>query len=202
MHGCSPAASRSPRHTGRRRCSSVRRRRAGEQRRVRGLHADEVPRGLCGAFSRESRHHAVFVHQHAAVTIRRWVRDDGQRCRRAGAAVLVEQRRDVDVAKRVAVDDDELLGVEQRQRMARSAGRAQHRRLFPRILHPSAELTAVAHDSGDGLRQMMQIDDDVGQSLMGEPLEDEFDQRAGAKRHGRFRHDPRQRIEPDAAASG
>ena len=94
------------------------------------------------------------------------------------------------VGQRVAVDDEKRVGpveVDERQRHARTAGAAEHARLFPRVARADAEIRAVADDRGDRLRPMMEIEHDVADAVRGQPREDAAHERLAGDGNGRLR---------------
>ncbi len=73
----------------------------------------------------------------------------------------VDHRLEIDVAQRVAVDDDERrVAVEQRQGVAGAPGGSQQARL-PGIPHVEPEVRAVADQARDRLGPVVQIEHDV-----------------------------------------
>ena len=64
--------------------------------------------------------------------------DDRHRDERVGVECCARQRAKIDVGERVAVDDQEAIGGEQRHGARRAAGRSQHVGL-PRVAHVEAE---------------------------------------------------------------
>ena len=66
--------------------------------------------------------------------------------------------------ERVAVDDQKRVGVEERQRVSRAAGRSENR-LLPRVAHADAQVRAVADDGGNRLGPVVQVEHDVGHAL-------------------------------------
>ena len=98
---------------------------------------------FAGPGSREARDAAVVVDRHAAVVQRVRVRDDGHRDRAPARAWRARKRREVEIGERVAVDEEEPLRVEQRQRAGRTARAPEDARL-PRVAHAHAERAAVA----------------------------------------------------------
>ena len=85
------------------------------------------------------------------------------------APVRVSERGEVEIGQRVAVDQQERLGADDLQRLSRSAGGAEQDRLFPRVAHADGQVAAISHHGSDCLRQMMQVQHDVGDSAGGEP---------------------------------
>ena len=95
---------------------------------------------------------------------------------------------DVHVGQRIAVDDEKGGGVEKRKRMSRAAGGAQDRHL-PRITYAQAVSGAVADDARDRLRQMMKVQNRVGNAGAGQPPEDPLDEWLAGHGHGSLRAD-------------
>ena len=77
------------------------------------------------AARREARHPAAGVCQHTAVLVRLTVGHERHRDQRAGPLVRGCQRAEVDVGQRVAVDDEEGAGADDRQRVPRPARRCR-----------------------------------------------------------------------------
>ena len=88
---------------------------------------------------------------------------------------------DVDVGQRVAVGDEERRRAEQRQRLSRAAGGAQDRHL-PRVPDAHVEVRSVADDTGEGVRQVMQVEHRVGDAGRAQLPQDPRDERLS--RHG------------------
>ena len=107
---------------------------------------------------------------------------------------------EVDVAERVAGDDEERL-VELVGGEADRAGRAE-RRLLDRVRDVDAERVAVAEVAADRLRQERDRDDDVVEAVRAQQLEDVLHARLADDRHHRLRLVRRQRPQPRALAAG
>ena len=126
------------------------------------------------------------------------VLDRLQADRDRGLALLVEgdELAEVDVAERVARDDEEgvveLVGG-QRHR----AGGAE-RRLLDRVLDLHPQRLAVAEVAADRLRQERDRDDDVLEAVLAQELEDVLHARLADDRHHRLRLVGRER--PQACA--
>ena len=73
----------------------------------------------------------------------------------------VGEARQIDVGQRVAVDDEERIGADDRAREPRAAGAAENRRQLPRVADARAEVAAVAEAGGDRLRPMMQVEHQI-----------------------------------------
>ena len=97
--------------------------------------------------------------------------DDRHRDERIGVDVLLRHRAQVDVGQRVAVDDQESIGREQRDRARRAARRAENVGL-PRITHVEPICGAVADDARDGVGAMMQVQDDAPDAGVAQPVQD------------------------------
>ena len=116
------------------------------------LHADEVKRPLGRRTARrESGHAAAGVEPHAAVAKELAVGHERERHARARRGVRRLERREVDVGQRVAVDDQEVVGADDRPGETRSAGAPEDARL-PRIAHAGAEIAPVADDGRERVR--------------------------------------------------
>ena len=109
--------------------------------------------------------------------------------------MLGDHRRKIDVGERVAVHEDEGARrvrrqpvEEERQRAAGSAGGPQDRHL-PRITYAQAVSGAVADDARDRLRQMMKVQNRVGNAGAGQPPEDPLDEWLAGHGHGSLRAD-------------
>ena len=103
----------------------------------------------------------------------------------AGLLVPVDERAQVDVAERVAGDDEEGL-VEQAAREADRAGGAE-RQLLHRVLDVHVERVAVAEVAADRLRHERQRDHDLVEAVPAQQLEDVLDARLADDRHHRLR---------------
>jgi hypothetical protein len=128
----------------------------------------------------------LLVEQHAAVAIELTIGDESERHERAGCIVRGGDCIQVDVGERVAVDDEETIGADERQRLPRTAGAAEHRRLLPGVAHAGVEIAAVADDRGDRLGAMMQVQDELGHALRDEPADDPPDHRLARDRQRRL----------------
>ncbi len=84
---------------------------------------------------------------------------------------------------------------EQWKRAAGSAGGAEHR-LFPRVTDAGAKIGAVSDGGGDGLGQVMEVQDLVAHAQPGEPADDAARQRFTVDRYRRFRANVRERPQP------
>ena len=121
--------------------------------------------------------------------------------RDGGALLLVEldDLAEVDVAERVAGDDEERL-VEAVRCVAHRAGGAE-RALLDRILDVEPEALAVAEVRPNRLRHEGDRDDDVGETMLAEQLEDVLHARLADDRHHRLRLVRRQRAQARALAA-
>jgi hypothetical protein len=90
----------------------------------------------------ETDHFIVSAHENAVVVIGRRVRNNGHGHIRTARDVRVEHGPQVEITQRVAVDDQEWIGLEEWQRAAGSPRRSQHR-LLPRITHAETEMSAI-----------------------------------------------------------
>ncbi len=152
------------------------------------LDADEVIAAARLAGAREAGDEAAVVHRDAAVPVRRWIRDQRHRHEPARLPVAARHGVEIDVGQGIAVDDQERTGVtgEQRQRVPRPARGPEHR-LLPRVADAGPEVGAVANRGGNRRRLMMQVQDEVGQSVRHQPADCPPCQRLAVHRHGRFR---------------
>ena len=107
---------------------------------------------------------------------------------------------EVEVAERVARDDEERL-VELVGGQPDRAGRAE-RRLLDGVLDVDAERLAVAEVAADRLRQERDGDDHVLEAVLAEQLDDVLHARLADDRHHRLRLVRGQRPEPRALAAG
>ena len=176
-------------------------RQAGEHRPRHHLGREEVVVRPRIAAPAEAGDPAVGVDQHAAEALRLGVRDQRHRDQRVVGVMVRPQRAQIDGGQRVAVQQQVGIAVEERQRVARAAGRAQHR-LFPRIAQRQAEIAAVAGDPGDRLGAVVQVEDDARQAGGGARAQDARDQRHAGQRHRRLGADQRQRVQAAADAGG
>ena len=114
--------------------------------------------------------------------------------------VLGDQRAQVDVAERVAGDDEEGL-VELRAREPDRTCRAE-RQFLDRVLDVHAEGLAVAEVAPDRLRQEGERDDDVLEPVVAEQLDDVLDARLADDRHHRLGLVRGERSQPRPLAAG
>ena len=126
--------------------------------------------------------------------------DEADRGRRALLAVEAHQRAEVDVAERVARDDEERVvelvpGEEDR------AGRACGR-LLDGVAHPHAERLPRAEVAADGLRHEGERDHDVLEAVLSQELDDVLHAGPADDRHHRLRLVRRQRAQAGALATG
>src|SRR5688572_2731299 len=99
----------------------------------------------------------MIVRAQSAVLITLRVRHDRHRDERARLTMVLDQRTNVEIGERVAVDDQEGR-TEKGNRTSRTSGGTEHRD-FPGIADTHAEGTAVANESRQRVRQMMQVQD-------------------------------------------
>ena len=127
-----------------------------------------------------------------------WVLHALEADRHRGAALLVEfdQRGEVDVAERVARDDEERV-VERFRGQAHRARRAG-RRLLDRVLHPDAEGVAVAEVCPDRLRHEREGHEHVVDPVQLQEGDDVLHARAADDRHHRLRLVGRERTQARA----
>ena len=111
----------------------------------------------------------------------------------------VDDLSQVDVAERVARDDEERL-VERVGGEPHGAGRAE-RALLDRVLDVQPEARAVAEVGADRLRQERDRDDDVLEAVLAEQLEDVLHARLADDRDHRLRLVRGQRPKPRALAA-
>ena len=107
--------------------------------------------------------------------------------RDGGARLLVpvDERAEVDVAERVAGDDEERV-VELLARQPDRAGRPE-RQLLDRVLDVDAERLAVAEVAADRLRHEGERDDDLVHAVGAQQLDDVLDARLADDRDHRLR---------------
>ena len=110
---------------------------------------------------------------------------EADRDRGALLLVQVDDLVQVDVAERVARDDEERL-VEPVRREPHRAGGAE-RALLDRVLDVQAEVAAVAEVGADRLRQERHRDHDVAEAVVAQQLEDVLHARLADDRHHRLR---------------
>ena len=115
-----------------------------------------------------------------------WVVDRLQADRDGGAGLVVpvDERAEIDVAERVAGDDEERL-VEQAAGEADGAGGAE-RQLLDRVLDVQVERLAVAEVASDRLRHERERDHDVVEAVTTQQLEDVLDARLADDRDHRL----------------
>jgi hypothetical protein len=125
---------------------------------------------------------------------------EADRDRGALLLVRVDQLGEVDVAERVAGDDEERL-VEAVARQPHGAGRAE-RRFLDRVLDVQAEALAVAEVAADRLRHEGDGHDHVLEAMLAQQLEDVLHARLADDRHHRLRLVRRQRAQARSLAAG
>ena len=170
---------------------------AGEDVRLDELHADEVERRT-GRATRHEPDDPTVLDDDAAVLVRPRVGHEGHRHARARAEVRRVHRREIQRVQGVAVDDPEPRGVDERQRVARAARRAEQR-LLPRVADAHAEIATVTDDGGDRLWPVVQVDDRVTDPLAGEPGERPAHERLAGDGQRGLRAQRREDAEPRAA---
>ncbi len=168
----------------------------GEYRSVHHLNADEVERSRLAA---ESADDAAAVGDDAVVVGPAF--DHRHRDERIGVDVLCRHRAQVDVRQRVAVDDQESIGGQQRDRARRAARRPENFGL-PRITHVDAELGAVADDARDGVGAMMQVEDGAPDARIAQPVKDPNDERRARDGQRGFGSNARERLQASGEAGG
>ena len=114
--------------------------------------------------------------------------------------VEVDEGAEVEVAQRVAGDDEEGL-VQLVPRQPHRAGRSE-RGLLDRVLHVHAEALAVAEVAADRLREERDRDDHVLEAVAAEQLDDVLHARLADDRHHRLRLVRGERAEARALAAG
>ena len=120
-----------------------------------------------------------------------------------GAALLAverDERAQVDVAERVARDDEE--GVVERIACQPDRAGGAERQLLDRVLDVQAEGLAGAEVAADRLRQERERDDDVLEAVLLQELEDVLHARLADDRHHRLRLVRRERAQARALAAG
>ncbi len=101
------------------------------------------------------------------------------------------QGREVEVRQGVAVHDEGAVALEQVERAAGAAARAEHQR-FPRVADVDVEIAAVSHEARDAGRQVVQIHHHAPHAGGGQPAELAADHRLAGHRQGRFGAHPRE----------
>src|SRR5579884_4268037 len=109
-------------------------------------------------------------------------------------SIELDDSAEVDVAERVARDDEEGV-IETVAREAHGAGGAE-RALLDRVLDLEPERLAVAEVGADRLRQERDRDDDVAEVVLAQQLEDVLHARLADDRHHRLRLVRGQRPQP------
>ena len=125
---------------------------------------------------------------------------EADRDRRALLLVEVDDLVQVDVAERIARDDEERL-VQAVRREPHRPRRAE-RALLDRVLDVQPEVAAVPEVGADRLRQEGDRDDDVGETVLAQQLEDVLHARLADDRHHRLRLVRRERTQPRPLAAG
>src|SRR5262245_59492145 len=97
------------------------------------------------------------------------------------------QRLEGEVRHRVAVHQEEGLAADHRYRPARPASTAEHLGLLPGVADAYVKVAAVADTRGERLREMVEVQHELGDVLAGEPRDDSRDNRLSADGHGGFR---------------
>ena len=123
---------------------------------------------------------------------------DRDRC--ALVPVEVDEGAEVEVAQRVAGDDEKGL-VQLVPGQPYRAGRSE-RGLLDRVLHVDAEALAVAEVAADRLREERDRDDHVLEAVAAEQLDDVLHARLADDRHHRLRLVRGERAEACALAAG
>ena len=125
---------------------------------------------------------------------------EADRHRRPFLLVELDELRQVEVAERVARDDEEGV-VEPVRGQANRAGSAE-RRLLDGVLHVQPEGLAVSEVRADRLRQERDGDDHVLEAMLAEELHDVLHAGLADDRDHRLRLVRGQRAEPRALAAG
>ena len=112
-----------------------------------------------------------------------------------------DERRDVNVRQRVAVDNEKGGRVEQRQRLARAAGGTEDR-VLPRVADAHTEIGSISDDARQRLRQMMEIEHRVGDAGAAQRAKNPCDERVTGHRQSGLGTDKREGTEAGRQAGG
>jgi hypothetical protein len=134
----------------------------------------------------ESGHDSRFIRNDRVVARVRV--HNGHRHERVGIDVLCRQRAKIEVGQRVAVDDQESIGFEQRNGPRRAAGRPEDAGL-PRIAHRQPHPRSVADDACDRFGAVMQVEHHAADAGVVQPAQDARDQRFAGDGQRRFSAD-------------
>ncbi len=151
-------------------------RHAAERVALGQLRADEVPRGVGRPAAAEPGHGVRGVDEDAAVVGRIVVGDHGHRHEGVRRRVGGGHRLQIDDGQCVAIHQPQALSVGQAERPAGTAGRSEQR-LLERVADADAVGGAVSQNRRDGVRQMMQVEDQIADALRRQALDDTLDER-------------------------
>jgi hypothetical protein len=143
----------------------------------------------------ETRDEAVAAGLDHAEAFAPRVGQQDERGERVRPPVRAKRRRQVNVRDDLAVDDEEGVAVEQMPRVVERAARPEDGLLLD-VVQPDAEAAAVAQRRADGVRPVVQIDDDLAAAVAAEVFGDVADQRFSEERDGGFRAVNGQRPQP------
>ena len=178
---------------------------AGEDVGLGRLHADEVKGRPSIAASSEAGDRAISVEQHAAIFLRPLVGDQRHGHCRAAAPVLICEAAQIDIGERVAVDEQDgpaARAVEQQRQGVPWAARGPQERPLPRVSNPGAAVAAVADDSRDRRRPVVQVQHQIGHLVVDQPPEDASSQGLTVDGHRRLGARAGQRPQPGSEAGG
>ena len=115
--------------------------------------------------------------------------------------MMIGERGEVDVCQRIAIDDEEGIAADKRERLAGAARRSENLRRFPGISHAHAEIAAVADVRGDRFRQVVEIEHEIPHVMKRRPPKNTGDQRLTGDRNSRFCPHQRKRPQPGTESS-
>ena len=147
-------------------------------------------------WSGERGHPAPLIRDRPAVAERGRVRRHRERHLCLARLVGAQQASEVDVRKRVAVNDEEAVA-EQRQRPAGTTRGAQDDR-FPGVSDPDSDCGAAADVPRDRVGAVVQVEHGGRHPLLGQPPKLTHNHRHPGHRHRWFGSDVRQRRKPSA----
>ena len=174
-----------------------------EERRVHHVDAREHRDGAArrGRPARDREDPALPIADHRRVGVGDRVPPQRERRPRARRAVRGQEPAQVEVEEHVAVHEKERLVAEHLPHRPRTASRAQDRALAG-VADAQAEAPSAPQDGRDGLRQVVQVHDDVPHSGPGEADHRPLEERAVEHRQHRLGPEQGQRAHPQAQARG